>query len=119
MQTRNYDPHAITLTPPALDHVRRQLASEGAAAVVLGVTESGCNGYMYALDFAAHAPAEARAFHFDAGVQVFVAEQDWPLVRGTEIDYVTEGLNSALKFRNPNAVAECGCGESFAIESHG
>jgi hypothetical protein len=34
---------------------------------------------------------------------------------GTEIDLVTEGLNSVLKFRNPNAAVECGCGESFAV----
>lgn len=119
MPARDYDPHAITLTPPALDHVRRQLAAEGAAALVLGVTESGCNGYTYALDFAAHTPAEGRAFQFGDGVRVLVAEEDWPIVRGTEIDFVTEGLNAALKFRNPNAVAECGCGESFAIDSGG
>lgn len=38
-----------------------------------------------------------------------------PLVRGTEIDLVVEGLNSVLKFRNPNAQVECGCGESFGV----
>ena len=37
------------------------------------------------------------------------------LVQGTVIDYVTEGLNSALTFKNPNATAECGCGESFSV----
>jgi Fe-S cluster assembly protein SufA/iron-sulfur cluster assembly protein len=37
------------------------------------------------------------------------------LLRGTEIDCVKEGLNSVLKFRNPNAEAECGCGESFSV----
>lgn len=116
MQASHYDPHAITLTAMALKHVRRQMASEGATALVLGVTKSGCNGYMYALDFAASAPPDARAFQFDDDVRVLVQETDWPLVRGTEIDYVTEGLNSALKFRNPNASAECGCGESFTIE---
>ena len=48
-------------------------------------------------------------------VSVFVQDQDWPFVRGTEIDYETEGLNSMLKFNNPNADAKCGCGESFSI----
>ena len=35
--------------------------------------------------------------------------------QGTEIDLVVEGLNSTLKFRNPNAQMECGCGESFGV----
>ena len=72
---------------------------------------------MYALDFARTRPQDARSFRFDGDVLVLVQEKDWPLVRGTEIDYVTEGLNAALRFRNPNASAECGCGESFSIEA--
>ena len=136
MEAREYDPQGITVTPAALAHVRRQLRSEGAAALVLGVTESGCNGYMYELDFVSEAIAETasgvasgavsgadsgsptvRSFRFGDDVRVDVAEDDWPLVRGTEIDYVVEGLNSALKFNNPNADAMCGCGESFSIRS--
>lgn len=119
MQPQSYDPQAITMTGPALAHVRRQLRAEGAEALVLGVTQSGCNGYMYALDFTRTGLTHARSFRFGADVQVLVQEKDWPLVRGTEIDYVTEGLNAALRFRNPNASAECGCGESFSIETGG
>ena len=37
------------------------------------------------------------------------------VLRGTEIDFVTEGVNSVIKFNNPNVVAECGCGESFSV----
>jgi hypothetical protein len=33
----------------------------------------------------------------------------------TEVDMITEGLNSALVFKNPRAVSYCGCGESFAV----
>jgi iron-sulfur cluster assembly accessory protein len=36
-------------------------------------------------------------------------------VNGIEIDFVTEGVNSTFEFRNPNATAECGCGESFTV----
>ena len=37
-------------------------------------------------------------------------------LNGLVIDYVTEGVNSLFKFRNPNATGECGCGESFTVE---
>ena len=120
MEAEIYDPaaasaDAISVTPAARVHLSRQLAKEGAEAVLLDIAESGCNGYMYAFKFVAGDPGAARAFEFD-DVRVFVADAHWPLVRGTEIDYVTEGLNSALAFRNPNASGECGCGESFSVE---
>ena len=120
MEAEIYDPavaeDAISVTPAAQAHLRRQLAKEGADAVLLDVAESGCNGYMYALQFVAEEPGGARVFDFDK-VRVLVAEAHWPLVRGTQIDFVTEGLNSALAFRNPNASGECGCGESFSVDA--
>ena len=50
------------------------------------------------------------------GIRVYVDQLSVPYLTGTEIDYVTEGLNSSLKFRNPNATGECGCGESFKVD---
>jgi len=37
-------------------------------------------------------------------------------LKGTELDYVQNGLNSELIFNNPNISAQCGCGESFSID---
>ncbi len=49
-------------------------------------------------------------------MDVFVKQEHLPLVNGIEIDFVTEGVNSLFRFRNPpNATAECGCGESFTV----
>lgn len=114
MTAELFDPTAIAMTPAAQAHVRRQLAKEQAVALRLGITESGCSGYMYELSYLEGDAANAHSFDFD-GVTVVVDDTDWKLVQGTVIDYVTEGLNSALIFKNPNATAECGCGESFAI----
>lgn len=96
-------------------HVRNQLQQEAASGLMLHVTESGCNGYMYALKFLEAIPTNARVFEFADGVKVVVDNEHWDLLRGTHIDLVTEGLNSALKFENPNADTHCGCGESFSI----
>lgn len=60
------------------------------------------------------AAEDDRVFHID-GVDVYVKEEHLPLVNGIEIDFVTEGVNSLFQFRNPNATAECGCGESFTV----
>ncbi|MCY3623812.1 MAG: iron-sulfur cluster assembly accessory protein [Gammaproteobacteria bacterium] len=117
MSAEVFDPAdltTITMTPSARAHVRRQLAREDADALRLGIAESGCNGYMYELSYLDGDLLEGRSFRFD-DVTVVVNDTDWELVRGTVIDYVTEGLNSALTFKNPNATAECGCGESFSV----
>ena len=39
------------MTSDAVSHVERQLEKEGKNALLLRVTESGCNGYMYELEF--------------------------------------------------------------------
>lgn len=105
----------ITMTDAAAAQARKQLASEKATGLRLDITTSGCSGYMYVMDFVSE-PAEGdRAFETADGVTVYVAEKHLHLLNGTRIDWVTEGVNSFFKFRNPNAQGECGCGESFSV----
>ncbi len=58
--------------------------------------------------------ADDLAFESE-GVQVLVEARSLPLVDGTQLDWVREGLNEGFKFSNPNAAAVCGCGESFTV----
>jgi len=127
--TQSFDPAtdqlAVTVTPRARAHLARMLVQEGAHAVRLGANESGCNGYMYELTYATFdgssstpdAGQSDHRFEVGDGLLVIVRRSELPLVQGTRIDYVTEGLNSTLKFTNPNADTHCGCGESFSIAS--
>ena len=55
------------------------------------------------------------AYVLEGGLTIYVDREALEVVQGTEIDLVTEGLNHVLKFQNPNATAECGCSESFAV----
>ena len=50
-----------------------------------------------------------------SSLTVYIDKDSLPVLQGTELDYVTQGLNSLLQFRNPNATSECGCGESFSV----
>ena len=36
-------------------------------------------------------------------------------LKGSEVDFVSTGLNQGIIFNNPNAKVTCGCGESFSI----
>ena len=51
----------------------------------------------------------------DRGVKVFVDPESLPLIDGTTVDFVKQGLNEAFRFQNPNIRGECGCGESFSV----
>ncbi|MEJ2131047.1 MAG: iron-sulfur cluster assembly accessory protein [Gammaproteobacteria bacterium] len=117
MNVRTFDPaqSGITMTAAALAHTRRQLAKVGGAALRLAIKKSGCSGYMYVVEYVETPSSSDTEFKIADDVSVYVDPESLPLVQGTEIDYVTEGLNSFIKFNNPNAQAECGCGESFSV----
>ena len=111
------NPANITITGPAKAHIRKQLELTQASYLRLGVKESGCNGYMYMLDFLEAPQADDECFEFGDDVRVCVNNDTMDMVAGTVVDMITEGLNSALVFKNPNAVSYCGCGESFAVDA--
>ena len=115
MTVASFDPTKISVTGIAAAHIAEQIARSGRQHLRLGVKESGCNGYMYTLDYIDAPNDDDQPFPVAPGVAVYVSENDLPLVRGTEVDLVTEGLNSSLRFKNPNAEAHCGCGESFSV----
>lgn len=108
----------VKITPNAIKHIRNQLQLTQAEFLRLGVKESGCNGYMYMLDYLESPHADDHCLEFDADVRVCVSHTDAAIVAGTEIDLITEGLNSALVFKNPKATSYCGCGESFAVAAN-
>lgn len=105
----------ITITPAAAAHIKNQLQQTQAHYLRLGVKESGCNGFMYMMDFLEAPAADDQCFDFGGGVRICVHDDDLSMVQGTEVDMLTEGLNTAMVFKNPNATSYCGCGESFAV----
>jgi len=105
----------IAITPEANRHIRNQLTQTQANFLRLGIKESGCNGFMYMLDFLETPEADDHCYDFGEDVKVCVRDADLELVAGTEVDMITQGLNSALVFKNPKATSYCGCGESFAV----
>ena len=106
---------ALSVTPRAAAQIRKALARRGSGiGLRLAVRTSGCSGYAYALEFA-DAPASGDVAFESEGVQLLVALEALPLIDGTVVDWVREGLSEGFRFDNPQAAAHCGCGESFAI----
>ena len=104
------------MTPAALDRARSYLAANpGKVGMRFGVRRTGCSGWGYVVELAEHSdPGDTR---FDVeGVAVIVDATSLPLVQGTRIDFVKQGLNAQFAFDNPNAADACGCGESFTTQ---
>ena len=108
---------AITLTPVALERVQRFVAqTPGALGLRFGVTRTGCSGWGHVADLARDQREGDAVFEFE-GVRIYVDTDSLALVYGTEIDFAKQGLSETFTFRNPNAAAECGCGESFTTSA--
>ena len=108
---------SIDVTESAARQIQKQLQKRGSGlGLRLGVKTSGCSGYAYVLDAVEAPAAEDLAMNVGDGVTVFVDPASLPMINGMEVDYVKEGLNRTIQFRNPNVTGQCGCGESFTVK---
>jgi len=106
---------AITLTAAAKQRVLAWLATQApGTAFRIGVRRTGCSGLAYVVGYEA-LPGPADTVFVQDGLRIVVDRDALPLIDGTEVDYVRQGLNEAFRFRNPQARGECGCGESFTV----
>lgn len=105
----------ISVTAKAADQIRKALARRGAGlGLRIDVRTSGCSGYAYALEFA-DAAGDGDLWFESEGVTLLVDARSLPMIDGTRLDWVREGLAEGFRFDNPNASATCGCGESFSV----
>lgn len=108
---------AVVLTSAALTRVQRYLAeTPGTLGLRFGVSKAGCSGWQHVADLAKDQRDGDTVFDQD-GVRIYVDAVSLPLVDGTQIDLVKQRLGEQFVFLNPNASAECGCGESFTTDA--
>jgi len=105
---------SISLSESAARRVEHFIRTEGGIGLRLGVRKTGCSGWAYEVGLATDV-TERDAIFEDRGVRVVVDQEVLPMVAGTRIDFVQQGLNRMFEFENPNVTDECGCGESFTI----
>ncbi|UTA49174.1 iron-sulfur cluster assembly accessory protein [Simiduia sp. 21SJ11W-1] len=112
-----FDPKAplVTVTEKAAKHFARKLADSGKPVVRLSIKSSGCTGYAYVLDTVEGTEPGDTLLEVGENVRLAISADAAPVISGTEIDMVIEGVNRVIKYNNPNVVAECGCGESFSV----
>ncbi len=105
---------SITLTQNATQRVKNYLEKDGGVGLRLGVRKTGCSGWAYTVEIAA-ALSESDVVFDQDGIKIVVSSDNLGFLNGSEVDFVSEGLNREFRFNNPNVSEECGCGESFTI----
>ena len=112
--TENLDHMKVTDT--AATKARALLDSkDGSAAVRVYVKSGGCSGYMYGMAIDDRRLEGDHEFE-DKGVRLVVDKMSWPLLRGSEVDYVENMMGGGFSVSNPNASSSCGCGSSFRTD---
>jgi iron-sulfur cluster assembly accessory protein len=117
MSLATYEPKlGVSLSESALKHVIRELARRpGMKGLRLFLKLAGCSGFKYETELAAGPQDGDEVFQINPELAIYVPRKDLPSLSGTEIDFVTVGLNSMFQFHNPNVKGACGCGESFTV----
>ncbi|RVU05039.1 iron-sulfur cluster assembly accessory protein [Novosphingobium umbonatum] len=106
---------AVTLSPSAAARVAWIAQKQGKPAILrLAVEGGGCSGFQYRYGLAETIEADDTVSETD-GVKLAVDAVSLDLVAGCVVDYVESLGGAAFKVENPNAVAGCGCGSSFAV----
>ena len=82
--------------------------------VRVGVTNGGCAGMSYTMEYASEAKPFEEVME-DKGVKIFIDPKAILFLIGTELDFVQEKLGARFVFNNPNQTSACGCGESVQI----
>jgi iron-sulfur cluster assembly accessory protein len=106
----------IVLTDRAATRIGRILAKQGPGTVLrIAVAGGGCSGFQYEYNIVKEAPAEDDLVLSKGEAMVLIDSLSLEFMGGAEIDYVDDLIGQSFQIRNPNAVAGCGCGTSFAV----
>lgn len=119
MTVQTYDPSALptmTVTPKAAEHFAKRVQKEQGTAIRFSVDKSGCSGLKYVLGVVNTVEETDETLVISPELTIYIAEDCVPVIKGTEIDYIQEGINWVIKYRNPNETSSCGCGESFTVD---
>jgi iron-sulfur cluster assembly protein len=113
---RRERPKPVKLTEAAAARIAQIMAGADGkyVGVRVGVTNGGCAGMSYTMDYAEEATPFEEVME-DKGVKIFIDPKAILFLIGTELDFVQEKLGARFMFNNPNQTSACGCGESVQI----
>ena len=76
----------------------------------IAIKGGGCSGFKYDFSFDKKPNVEDLKFN-----NILIDKTSADLLKGSEVDFVSELIGDQFKISNPQSKSSCGCGVSFSI----
>ena len=76
----------------------------------IAIKGGGCSGFKY--DFSYEKKPNDEDLKFN---NILIDKTSADLLKGSEVDYVSELIGDSFKISNPQSKSSCGCGVSFSL----
>ena len=101
----------IKCTDKALKQINTMLSKiDKGSFFRIAIKGGGCSGFQY--EFTFDQSREKDDLNFQ---NILIDKASADLLKGSEIDYVSELIGEQFKITNPQTKSSCGCGVSFSI----
>ena len=101
----------IIFTEKAIERVNQLVSTkEPGTYFRISVLGGGCSGFKYDFSFDKNIDQDDKKIN-----NIVVDKSSLEILKGSEIDFVTELMGTSFKVSNPKTKSSCGCGISFSI----
>ena len=101
----------IKFTDKALKQIDTLLSKKDKGSFFrIAIKGGGCSGFQYEFTFDNSKSDEDLNFK-----NILIDKISADLLKGSEVDYVSELIGSQFKISNPQSKSSCGCGVSFSL----
>jgi len=101
----------IKFTDKAIKQINYLLSQKDKGSFFrIAIKGGGCSGFQY--DFSFDKSIEKDDLKFE---NILIDKTSADLLKGSEVDYVSELIGDSFKITNPQSKSSCGCGTSFSI----
>ena len=101
----------IKFTDKALKQINVLLSQKDKGSFFrIAIKGGGCSGFQYEFTFDTEKAVDDLNYE-----NILIDKASADLLKGSEIDYVSELIGEQFKITNPQTKSSCGCGVSFSL----
>ena len=101
----------LKFTDKAIKQINHLLSQKDKGSFFrIAIKGGGCSGFQY--DFSFDKSIEEDDLKFE---NILIDKASADLLKGSEVDYVSELIGDSFKISNPKTKSSCGCGVSFSL----
>ena len=104
----------IKFTDKAIKQINNLLSQKDPGSFFrIAIKGGGCSGFQYEFTFDKDLAADDLKFE-----NILIDKTSADLLKGSEVDYVSELIGDQFKISNPQSKSSCGCGVSFSLNDY-